>query len=442
MMVRFAVASSLMLVTLANGALSAAEPRAAASASVVQNELAAIVTTGCYDSRLAGFDELMTQFVTERKLPGAALAVARNGRLVYARGFGVADVEQKQPVQPDALFRIASISKPITATAILQLVEQGRLRLDDKVFSLLGIEPYLAPDSKPDSRLQEITVLNLLQHTGGWDRDKSFDAMFRSVKIAETLGVPAPAMPSHIIQFMAGQPLDFNPGERFAYSNFGYSLLGRVIERVTGEAYDSYVLRCVLAPAGACRMRLGFTHATCRAGGEVKYYEANDLTGKSVFAANLGETVPVQYGGWCLEAMDAHGGWIASAVDLVRFASALDGQNGTRLLRAETIDRMLQRPNGAAGQEPDGQPKPFYCGCGWFVRPTGDGKLDSWHTGSLDGTSTLLVRRRDGLTWAVLFNTRDNTRKEPPARGIDSLLHQAADAVREWPDYDLFTRFD
>jgi N-acyl-D-amino-acid deacylase len=447
MFVRATVLSSLVVALLADASdLSAQDVPRSGSAALIDPaslpETAFSAPTGCSDSRLAHFDELIAKFLVEREIPGAALAVTRHGRLVYARGFGYADKESRAPVQPESLFRIASISKPITAVAIMQLVEQRRLSLDDKVFSLLAIEPHTVPGVQPDTRLRQITIRHLLQHTAGWDRDKSYDPMFRSVKIAESFGVPAPAMPCHIIRFMAGQPLDFNPGERYAYSNLGYSLLGRVIEHVTGEAYDDYVRRCVLAPVGACRMRLGFSFPECRANGEVTYYEAKASPGKSVFAHNLGEAVPWQYGGWCLEAMDSHGGWIASAVDLVRFASAFDDHENSRLLRSETIRTMFQPSDHAAGKKPDGEPNPFFYGCGWFVRSAGDGKTNIWHTGSLDGTSTLLVRRHDGLNWAILFNTRNSGRKDPPAREIDVQLHQAADAVREMPDYDLFTRFE
>ena len=96
--------------------------------------------TGRADPRLASFDQLMTRSVAKHHLPGAALAVARNGRLVYARGFGFADRDEKQPVQPESLFRIASISKPLTAAAVLQLVERGRLKLDEPVFELLHLQ--------------------------------------------------------------------------------------------------------------------------------------------------------------------------------------------------------------------------------------------------------------------------------------------------------------
>ena len=108
---------------------------------------------------------------------GAALAVTRNGKLVYTRGFGLADRDHAQSVQPNSLFRIASISKPVTAAAVLQLAERNKLTLDAKVVGLLELP---APN---DKRWNEITIDHLLHHTGGWDRSKSFDPMFRPIVI-------------------------------------------------------------------------------------------------------------------------------------------------------------------------------------------------------------------------------------------------------------------
>lgn len=391
--------------------------------------------TGKADVRLAPFDELLSRFIRERDVPGAALAVSKEGRLVYSRGFGYADVEARTPVEPDALFRIASISKPITAVAVLQLVEQGRLRLDDRVTALLAVDPWLLPGSHVDPRLADVTVLHLLQHTCGWDRDASLvDPMFHSVEIAGLLKVPPPAEPMHIMRYVFGRPLDFDPGARYAYSNFGYCLLGRIIEQVTGEPYETCIRQAVLGPLGITGMRLGKTLLSKSAEREVKYYTADGATGPAVVGEAIGKPVPSPYGGWYLEAMDAHGGWLASAPDLVRFASAFDDPAHSPLLKPETIATMFARPAGLAGNEPDGRPRDSYYGCGWFVRPVGKGgAANHWHTGSLDGTSTLLVRRHDGLNWAVLFNTRSGPRDEVPGRAIDPLLHTAADAVREWP---------
>jgi N-acyl-D-amino-acid deacylase len=398
--------------------------------------------TGASDERLVPFDEMMRCFLQEHPIPGAALAVAKDGRLIYARGFGFADVGRKQPVEPDALFRIASVSKPITALAILQLVEKGKLELEERVFDLLSDQYPLPEGEDVDPRLQEITIRNVLQHTGGWDRDESFDPMFRSVEFARQLGVEPPALQEHIIRAMATQKLDFAPGERAAYSNYGSCLLGRVIEARTGKPYEDSVRELVLEPAGIRRMRLGRTLPEGRCDGEVRYYTPDDATGPAVIGSEIGASVPHPYGAWCLEAMDAHGGWLASTVDLLRFAAAVDGTRPPRLLKESTLDLMLARPEGGAGKDEDGKPKETYYGCGWLVRPLENGKANTWHTGSLPGTAALLVCRHDGLAWAILFNSRATTNGEHAAREIDPLIHRAANAVREWPEHDLFEEFD
>lgn len=369
---------------------------------------------------LRSFDDALEAHLREHGIPGGALAVVRDGRLVYAKGFGLADVERKEPVQAGSLFRIASISKPITAVAVLKLAQDGKLDLDARAFALVGVLPEQA-----DPRLKDVTVRQLLQHRGGWDREKSGDPMFQPFKIAEEEGVALPPDPAAILRSVARRPLDFDPGARYAYSNFGYCVLGRIIEKAGGEPYEDYVRRAVLAPMGITRMRLGKSLPEGRAEGEVRYYPLPGPAARPVFAGAKEASVPWPYGGFCLEAMDAHGGWLASAVDLVRFAGSID-----RVLDEKSRALMVERPAGT-------KPEPTYYGCGWMVRPIGnDGRKNLWHAGSLPGTSTLLVRRHDGLVWAALFN--DRSRGEG---AIDPALHKAADAVREWPADDLFPKY-
>lgn len=397
-------------------------------------QAATIPMTGHTNPALAPIDDLLTNFLRERKIPGAAVAVSRQGRLVYSRGFGYSDREEKLAVEPEALFRIASISKPITAIAVLQLVERGKLRLDDRIVDVLSLPGNGKVIWNFDDRWRNVTIRHLLEHTSGWDRDKSFDTMFRPILIARTLGTTAPAGPHDVIRYMLGIPFDFEPGERYAYSNFGYCLLGRAIEKLSGETYENYVRAHVLGPLGITRMRLGKTLLSGRAGGEVKYYAEDDETGPAVVGATLDEKVPLPYGAWYLEAMDSHGGWIAPAVDLVKFASAFDDPEHSPLLRRETIAEMFARPAGLAGYEADGKPRDVFYGLGWQVRLAGDnGRTNQWHTGSLDGTSTILVRRHDGFNWAILFNTRNGSKENVPSRAIDPLFHKAVNSVREWP---------
>jgi N-acyl-D-amino-acid deacylase len=394
---------------------------------------------------VAAYDELMTDFVSKNNVPGAALAVTRNRRLMYAKGFGLASVERKERVTPTSLFRIASLSKPITSVAILQLAERGKLKLDDPVLKHIPLQPVLLPGAKLDPRLKGVTVRHCLQHTGGWDRGKSPDPMASgtAVDIAKALRINLPVRADQIIRYTLGKPLDFDPGSKFAYSNFGYCLLGRVIETVSGKSYGSYVSQEVLAPLGITRMRLGKSAQRDRAPGEVHYYDAKKRTGRSVSSTPLGVEGPFPYTVELLEPMDANGGWIASAVDLVRFASAFDNPDRCRLLKAETIRMMLAPPAGAPGHEGDGTPKARYYACGWDTRPvnTAAGKYTKWHLGLLTGTSSLMVCRADGIDWVALFNTDGQTDGKSCAEKIDAPLHGPADAIRNWPEGDLFAKY-
>src|SRR6266851_4414642 len=201
-------------------------------------------------AELEVFDNLVIEFLQQHKVPGASLAITKDGRLVYARGFGYADVEAKEPVRPTSLFRIASVSKPFTVVAVLQLVERAKLQMDDKIFPILKLEPLLEDGAKLDPRWKEITVEQVLHHKGGWDRDASGDPMFMPIKIAKAFKADPPANQEQIIRYMMGKPLDHDPGKKEVYSNFGYCVLGRVIERVSGETYEDYVKKRLLKPLG------------------------------------------------------------------------------------------------------------------------------------------------------------------------------------------------
>jgi len=377
---------------------------------------------------MASVDEVISTLMRRWEIPGGAVAIVKDGRLVYARGFGTGDGSADGAPPPDALFRIASLSKPITAVAVLKLVESGRLGLDTPAFSLLG---DLAPPAGAtvDPRLASITVRQLLQHSGGWDRDATFDPMFRPIEAAAAVGAPSPASAETVIRYMRGRPLDFAPGSRYAYSNFGYAVLGRVVARASGTAYDEYVRSAVLAPMGITRMRLGGSLASARAPGEVRYYDPGTTT--SVFG---GGGVPWPYGGFHLEAMDAHGGWIASAVDLMRFVTAVDGlPTRPDVLQPATIDAMTARP---ASPLWDGSP--VHYGMGWLVRPA---EGNWWHDGSLPGTASLLVRTGGGLAWAALFNARAMRPGSTFEAEIDGAMWRAVRGVTAWPTHDLFARY-
>jgi CubicO group peptidase (beta-lactamase class C family) len=394
-------------------------------------ELNGVAVTGIDAPAMASFDHYITALMHKYQIPGGAVAVAKDGKLVLAHGYGMADVEAHQAVAPDSLFRVASISKPFTAVAVLKLVEQGKLHLDDKPFAMLHFEP--PPGKTSDPRLRTITIRELLQHSGGWDRNKSFDPMFIPIKAAQAVGAPAPASCETIIRYMLGETLQFDPGTAYAYSNFGYCVLGRVIEKVAGQRYEDYVRTAVLVPMQIRRMRIGHSLPEQRANGEVKYYDFPDAPQVQSVFPNRPGTVPRPYGGWNLEAMDSHGAWIASAIDLVRFMLHVDGHLQPAPLQTSTARMMIAAP----GKPIQTDPQTWY-GLGWQVRKVGD-DANWWHTGSLDGTNTIMVRTSKNMHWAALFNSRP--RSNQFQNDLDSDLWKAAGEVGEWPQRDLFERY-
>ena len=336
---------------------------------------------------LEAFDRAMMQFMEARGIPAGELAVMKDGRLVLEHGYGHADRAAKTPLPPNAPFRLASLSKPITAAAIWKLIREGKLATDTRLLDVLPVTP--PPGRKRDPRWKDITIRHLLRHQGGWDTKESFDPMFRPLKIARALGTAGPAGPEDIIRYMAGQPLDFDPGSRSAYSNFGYCVLGRVIEKVSGRKYVDYVREEVLAPAGARGVELGRTLRRDRNPREPFYSDPDE--GRNVMDPASHAEVPAPDGTFYLEAMDAHGGLIASAADYARFLRryGLNGRGDKR-------------------------------------RPT------DVFFGSLPGTLTMGLQRADGLIIVALFNQR----ADPSGRDyfvIEQMLGKAANGVERWP---------
>lgn len=388
-----------------------------------------IKMTGQFVPGMESYDRIIAQLMDDHDVPGAAVAVVHHGRLVYARGFGMADRENGAPVQPDSLFRIASISKPITAVAVLKLVEEGRLELDARVFRdlLRGIEPHPVMDD----RMDEITVRHLLRHSGGFDRKLSGDPMFKQKKISGTINKPTPLDCTDVISYMKRQSLDFSPGERYAYSNFGYCALGRVIEQISRMAYEDYVRREILVPSGLKQMRVADPFVKGRLENEVKYYDYPWADTRESLDPNVWTHVPRPYTGM-LSPMDAHGGWASSAIDLLRFVVAVDGRDNDDLVSDETIELMTARPHYREG-------KRVWYGLGWLVRDLGRGRSNWWHGGSLPGTTSLVVRAANGSSWAVVMNSRPRNRKL--GRALDRGMWKAFRRVTQWPRHDLFSQF-
>ncbi|NUP33575.1 MAG: beta-lactamase family protein, partial [Streptomycetaceae bacterium] len=282
--------------------------------------------------------------------------------------------------------------------------------------------------SPADPRLAKVTVWRLLQHTGGWDRNVSKDPLWLDQTIAAALDLDFPISHADIIKYTTGKKLDFDPGTKMSYSNYGYMLLGRIIEKVSGQSYESYVKSKLLAPRGITRMRLGKSLRSEMPNSEVTY--TSKFTNKIV-VNNTGTTVPYPYGGFNMPNQDANGGWLASAVDLVRWAGVFDAPSA--VLNATSISRAFTKPEiGVSG---DG----YWYGAGWYVRNAGSG-INTWHNGSMPGTFTFLVRNSLGVTWCVTFNRREEE-GSPDFDTIDKLLWQAHDAVKTWPTTDLTPKY-
>jgi CubicO group peptidase (beta-lactamase class C family) len=335
-----------------------------------------VPVTGPDVSGAAPFDELMTRLMKDNDVPGATLAIAKGGRLVMAKGYGYADFESRQLMQPDAMFRIASVSKVLTSMTALQLKDQGLLRLDDKVLDILTEVP-LPPSG--DARLRDITVRHLLQHAGGWDRSISPDPSTQ--EMTRALGISPPLTTADRIRYALTRPLDFTPGTKYHYSNFGYCMLGPIIEKVGGRRYELYVRDNVLLPMGVFAMSIGKSVVNGRGPYEVKYYDQ----------AGAAATENPDDGG--LAFCPASGSWIGSTIDLTRVMTAIEGSRGGAFLSAATMQEYLadpMLPPQVANQ---------WWGLGIAVGPT----PDAWSHGGL-GNSVALLQRTSSYTWAVLTN--------------------------------------
>ena len=394
--------------------------------------------TGSALPGLGPYDEFMVALIGKWDIPGAGLAVARHDKLLLVRGYGLANREKSAPVEPTSLFRLASLSKTVTAVAVLQLVQHGRLALDDKVLPILG-EMGPRPGKMIDTRGADITVRHLLQHSGGFDRARAGDAVFLpgAADAARRQRGPLPPDCPTILRDTLERKLDFTPGERVAYSNVGYCILGRVIERVAGMPYEIYARERVLAPAGATRMKVGRTLEAAE--GEVTYYDHRGAKDARAMPG-LGLTLsPRPYGSFVVEKMDAYGGWIGAPVDYLRFLLAIDGRRGQALLNGATLAEMnASFALPAAMADDEGRPDRESYGLGIRVRQRKDG-LNLWHTGSLPGSSALAVRAADGFAWVVAFNGRPQDRAAFRSE-LDRGLWTAKSKVKQWPDGDLFER--
>jgi len=367
------------------------------------------------------------------------MALAKDGKIVYLRSFGYADVNGTIPTQPNNLFRIASLSKQITSVTIMHLYEQGKLTMASKVFGPSGIlkdHPVFKNANITDSRIYDITVQNLLEHSGGWNRDNNCnpnpttpypyflggcDPISYPLRVTMLTGTANPVTKEALIKYEIEKGLDFAPGTGYNYSNIGFLILGEVIETLTGKPYEKYVQDSILAPIGIYDMHIAKNRKIEKYEREGEYvgngYTTLDIWGNNTY-------VPWEYGGFNVTAMDAHGGWITTAKDLLKLLVAVDGfTTKPDILKPATISVMTTPSANNANYAK-----------GWSVNTNNNW----WHTGSLDGTASEQVRAANGYSWVIILNKRNITNGQFTT-DLDNLGWNCIAATSAWPASDLMS---
>ncbi len=366
-------------------------------------------------------DRQINRFINRNELKGVSVAVLKDEQLVFAQGYGFANSE-KEKVKPGHLFRVASVSKLITAIAAMKLVEDGRLSLSDKVFGPDGIINDSIFVRVRDRRLKSITVQNLLAHSGGWTQ-RYGDPAFNSLHIAGKVKDNPPASIDSYLKFVAGRRLAYPPGAMVSYSNIGYMFLGEVIERVTAKDYESFVKDEILLPNNILDMHIGSSFKHEKLENEVEYFEQRGSILVPAFDGS-GNLVAKSYGGNPIDLLGAAGGWICSSVELARLLVLIDGNPYVQDILSPSSLEQMQDNTYAKGP------------LGWrFATSTTCSR-----TGSMAGTAAMLKRNSNGLTWIFISNT--SSWKGPYfSKDIRIFMDRITRRVKEWPNVNLFNYY-
>ena len=316
-------------------------------------------------------EKAVTAFMASANAPGLSLAIGLDGQLRFENGYGLADIEGSVPARATTVYRLASVSKPITAVATMQLVERHRLGLDDTVGKWVPEAP---------AALHPITVRQLLSHQSGIrhysaqedDSSKHYPQHYASLRDA--------------LAIFENDPLVHAPGARMTYSTYGYTLLGVIIESASGRNYVDFVAENIFTPLGMSHSRPDDLQAIVR--NRSRGYAKTD-TGSLRNAAFMDPSYKIP-----------GGGWLSTVGDMVRFGLAL--QAGT-LLTPQSVQQMT------AMQRVGGKEDTFY-GLGWIVEGWGIPDAPSipglvWHGGVQQGVTTnLYMLLPDRTVVAVMTN--------------------------------------
>lgn len=305
--------------------------------------------------------------------PGLAVAVAQNGDCLHCKGYGLANMEWSLPITTDTVFRLASLTKTFTATAILLLQEQGKLHLSDAITSYF---PDFPPHWNP------ITIEHLLTHTSGIKNYNDLDGFIR-------IWARADLTPRELATLFADLPLNFAPGSRFEYTNSGYVILGLLIETLAGMTYENFIQTQIFTPLGMKRSYYMLRGAIIpqRAAGYVLAPENNPHAYHGYLHAPF-RSMTTSY---------SSGGLGSTLEDMLIWDNAL---RTNRLLSADVQNRMLTPAVLANNQSSN-------YGLGWFIEERQGHKI-AYHSGDVEGFSSLMVRLIDmPLSLILLANLSD-----------------------------------
>lgn len=339
---------------------------------------------------LHAMDSIMQRYLKRWEIHGAQLAISRHDSLLYARGFGYADKDRKIPMEPSYIMRMASVSKLVTATGIMKLRDMGKIRLSDKVFGPKGIlNDTFYVNSIRDKRYFDITVEQLLRHKAGFT-NYAGDAIFSTRYIMQQNHLTTPPDHRTLLRIVLRRHLGYTPGTAQRYCNIGYTLLSLIIEKRTGMSYENFMQRYVLNPAGCYDFHIAGNYLKDRRKNETVYYMHSSSVPVPEFN-NSGRMVVRCYGENDITTALGAGAWVASAAELCLLVASIDGDRTVPdVISPQAVKLMTQ-------EMPDHQ-----FSLGWNFTP----RNRPWiRTGSLVGTSALVLRYPDGECWVFITNT-------------------------------------
>lgn len=349
------------------------------------------LTNSMSDSpQLEDMENKIKRYLLRWEINGAQIAVTRNDSLLYVKGFGWADMEKKQEMQPSNIMRLASVSKLLTAVGVMKLAEAGTLKLSDHVFGPKGILNDTAfTNAIKDQRYLDITVEQLLRHKAGFTTGAG-DPMFSTRYIMMQNRLTTPPDNNTLMKILLKRRLGFTPGTAKRYSNVGYTLLSMIIEKKTRMSYEDYMRKFVFEPAGCYDFHIAGSYEKDRRRNEVKYYMHKGS--EPVYEYNnSGRMVEKCYGENDIPNLKGAGAWCASAAELSRLVASVDLLPGVKdILSKKSVEFMTR-------EMPDHD-----FSIGWNFCPKGRPWI---RTGSLSGTSALVLRYPDGECWILITNT-------------------------------------